>query len=1261
VNQSHPFDGTTPLGISLLFGHHDTVSLQLLRLTAAKPAVTVDLAKCDLKGRSLLHLALLSPPPSRTAVMTTPMKPYESAVEIGEITGVTPATPQPGTMGYYHFYVLPEVISGLLGTTTTTTTSSRGATTAHERMGRKGVEVMAEVMVKGQPKTAVRILLDKLGTFARDLEGCRFARWRHLAQYTSGDEPRWRQQDDIMREAVVDLEASQAGLAECLRRVMEHPSVAQRLTSMDYSALCDEICEAGAWGCLPMVEFLLGQVVVRELVHRRHLGTIFERACELGALDLALFVLDTVAASPPQKSAALADQLLAGLKLAVVSRHESFFISLLGHLSPLATVVDWNSSKPDGVPLLHLLINFGMSAACARLLALSEVADHLDLNRQSDVRAPEDVRQDDLPCTAKIHRTACLTPYLAVVRTGWLKAAMLHYDARMASLSSSSSASTSRFDHKSPVPCAFLQGRAGILQCLVQQERVSLRQQGVGNESLTVHEAARCGNFGAMVALLDRFPSLDVNQVDYLGHSVLYFAVMHRSVMAVRYLVHLRGLEVNHRALDATSPLHLAVHHNLVDIAQLLLAGPSAHLVDPNLPVITLHSWRKGWATQPGVMVDVFALRTSESTSTSPGPGSAGYETPLHLACALGHHEIVRELVRHRATRVNAVSDQGTTPLAVAAISGTVDCVRELLAHPNIEIFSHDREGSTPLHLAAKNDHQEILSLLLDSADPSLVGEDLLETIIRFCPGVLGERFEGSVWKENLSRASSSFSYVCDWTSSFMSEAASAQDDGQSLKGKRAAVENTRGRRPPPVRVAFLLNTMVAFNANQLLETTLVRTIVDLKWARYRLFGFTSLVLYLLYLGCFTLLALWPAVAATTFVDLALRLALLALSAAFLVFELFSLVATPEMVANDWTLPRRSQRALFSVSLALRKVVFYSRRPQNWLKLFAFAVSLLFSLHLTFPGLVRAASSEEATPPTAGETLFSSSSSPPPSSILLSPFFVSNVVPLAVLVAWLTSLYYLRTTTFLGVRVDLHVQMYLRVLRSILSSFLLFAVLLCGFGVTLVLLTSPSTTTTFGYAPVDNSTTSAQVINALKVLVFTSFGDLQFSEQLSPSTEPEEVQVALLVAIAFLVMCPLVAFNFLVALAVGDVNTLKEQAQIEGLRTRASTIATVDHLLASARLLGCLRRDLPADGRIYPNKTGLMVALLSFLGLVGEEPLCEYPIPTRSKEGVRNKGQASKKESEDTQQPLRELVREQRQIITEMTELLSRLRKDERA
>ena len=80
---------------------------------------------------------------------------------------------------------------------------------------------------------------------------------------------------------------------------------------------------------------------------------------------------------------------------------------------------------------------------------------------------------------------------------------------------------------------------------------------------------------------------------------------------------------------------------------------------------------------------------------------SAMYRAPLHIACARGHLEVVRELLAHPRVDVNLLVNN-FTPLHAAIANGQLEVIKELLGHARINVNEQDLNGDTSLNLCCK-------------------------------------------------------------------------------------------------------------------------------------------------------------------------------------------------------------------------------------------------------------------------------------------------------------------------------------------------------------------------------------------------------------------------------------------------------------------------------------------------------------------------------------------------------------------------------
>ncbi|KNE62021.1 hypothetical protein AMAG_07279 [Allomyces macrogynus ATCC 38327] len=98
----------------------------------------------------------------------------------------------------------------------------------------------------------------------------------------------------------------------------------------------------------------------------------------------------------------------------------------------------------------------------------------------------------------------------------------------------------------------------------------------------------------------------------------------------------------------------------------------------------------------------------------------AGGNTPLHMAAANGHKDIVEYLLQHLvAVSVNTQNEQGNTPMHWCAVNGH-DEIAKLLIAAGAELTLVNHAGRTALYEAQAAEHEKVAVELLKVMDPDL-------------------------------------------------------------------------------------------------------------------------------------------------------------------------------------------------------------------------------------------------------------------------------------------------------------------------------------------------------------------------------------------------------------------------------------------------------------------------------------------------------------------------------------------------------------
>ena len=151
------------------------------------------------------------------------------------------------------------------------------------------------------------------------------------------------------------------------------------------------------------------------------------------------------------------------------------------------------------------------------------------------------------------------------------------------------------------------------------------------------------------------------------------------------------GVDVNEKANDQSTALHLAAQEGHVEVARRLIeAGADISARDDidQTPGDRARFWKKE-----------AILELLESSS-------------IHEAAREGDLETVLQQL-NAGKDVNQANDSGDTPLTYAAFMGHLEIV-DLLIEKNADVNAKGLAGWTPLHLAAQRGHQKIVELLIE-------------------------------------------------------------------------------------------------------------------------------------------------------------------------------------------------------------------------------------------------------------------------------------------------------------------------------------------------------------------------------------------------------------------------------------------------------------------------------------------------------------------------------------------------------------------
>ncbi|HLO85373.1 MAG TPA: ankyrin repeat domain-containing protein [Nostocaceae cyanobacterium] len=193
------------------------------------------------------------------------------------------------------------------------------------------------------------------------------------------------------------------------------------------------------------------------------------------------------------------------------------------------------------------------------------------------------------------------------------------------------------------------------------------------SESENIFQIAE--NFDEFIGLFDQ--EGDIDQLDENGLSLLHKAAGKGDVDEIEKLLGY-GANIDIVTNDGYTPLFMAASEGKADAIQVLLEAGADTTITP---------------------------------TKSKG-------TPLQIACAQGHEEVVEVFLQYDQSLANE-SINNVTPLYIAAELGHQEVVNILLQYDAEVNLQPTAKSATPLYIATYNRHKEIVEILLKAnADP---------------------------------------------------------------------------------------------------------------------------------------------------------------------------------------------------------------------------------------------------------------------------------------------------------------------------------------------------------------------------------------------------------------------------------------------------------------------------------------------------------------------------------------------------------------
>ncbi|XP_075067758.1 uncharacterized protein LOC142158058 [Mixophyes fleayi] len=257
----------------------------------------------------------------------------------------------------------------------------------------------------------------------------------------------------------------------------------------------------------------------------------------------------------------------------------------------------------------------------------------------------------------------------------------------------------------SPLLVAADKGHTGIVKILLQNHvRVDVFDE---HGKAALHLACENGH-DKMADILLRHKAF-VNTKTKLGLTPLHLCAQNGFNHLVKLLVEIHQASTDAMSLTKRTPLHLAALNGQLDVCNSLLmmkADINAADIEGQTP---LHVAAKNDHSE---VVKLFLKHQPELVTSANMDGL----TCAHIAASKGSVAVIKELLKSNHSGVTTARSKTTdsTPLHLAAAGGHAEVVKVLL-ETGASAADEDGEGMSAIHLAAKNGHINVLDALKGS------------------------------------------------------------------------------------------------------------------------------------------------------------------------------------------------------------------------------------------------------------------------------------------------------------------------------------------------------------------------------------------------------------------------------------------------------------------------------------------------------------------------------------------------------------------
>ncbi|BCS04699.1 NACHT domain protein [Aspergillus luchuensis] len=207
---------------------------------------------------------------------------------------------------------------------------------------------------------------------------------------------------------------------------------------------------------------------------------------------------------------------------------------------------------------------------------------------------------------------------------------------------------------------------------------------------------------------------VDPNVVGPSGKSPLTSAILMRDVKMTECFLGCDRVNRNQRDSDGYTPLIAATLLNFVQAIPMFLSGPHTDIfamAPSGDSALHLAAANKGHAKIFHLLHE--QARLEEKGSHAVSMGNKNRETPLWLAAANGHMEVVESILQYPGLELDMGDARGETPFWAAASNGYTEIVRYLESLGRVDINHLNIAGLSALGAAVFNGHEDVVQAMI--------------------------------------------------------------------------------------------------------------------------------------------------------------------------------------------------------------------------------------------------------------------------------------------------------------------------------------------------------------------------------------------------------------------------------------------------------------------------------------------------------------------------------------------------------------------